>query len=125
MPPDDKSRIESAIERLTDISSDLKSMLAVHEQRISSQEKLSDGMLITIEKRREEMEDKVNEIYEHMSKRDVSILNNIDTLRKELLAQHTSLAAKVSLLEKYIWMAVGGGSVLSFVLSLAVKLLFG
>ena len=36
------SRIDSAIEKLTDVSTDIKQMLAVHEEKISRQEQIDD-----------------------------------------------------------------------------------
>ena len=49
-------RIEAAIERLTDISSDLKSMIAVQDTRITQHEKQAEAVEIKLEKRREELD---------------------------------------------------------------------
>ena len=76
-------RLEAAIEKLTVISSDLKSMLAVHEQRISQQEKVSENLETVVEKRREELDIKLKDVYDTMRDQDNNILQEISKLRAE------------------------------------------
>jgi conjugal transfer/entry exclusion protein len=110
-------RIEAAIERLTVISADVKSMLAVHEQRINNQEKVTEDISDTLEKRREEFDTKLKDVYNTMRQQDNSILEHIEQLRKESAQQHESLNEKIGKLEKYIWLAIGGGMVAVWALS--------
>ena len=60
-----QSRVEDAIERLTDISSNLNKMIAVHDQRLTQQEKDSDILHDTVEKRREEFEKEITSNIKH------------------------------------------------------------
>lgn len=110
-------RIEAAIEKLTTISSDLKSMLAVHDQRISQQEKLSDELHDTVEKRREELDIKLKDVYDTMRNQDNVVLDHIESLRKESAEQHKILSDKINKLEKFIWLAIGGGIAASWMIS--------
>ena len=110
-------RIEAAIEKLTNVSVELKQMLAVHEQRIIQQEKESDELHDVVEKRREELDIKLKDVYETMRKQDNSILEEISKLRKESTEQHNILSNKINQLEKYIWMAIGGGMVVTWILT--------
>lgn len=110
-------RIEAAIEKLTAISSDLKSMLAVHDQRISQQEKLSDELHDTVEKRREELDIKLKDVYDTMRNQDNVVLDHIESLRKESAEQHKVLSDKINKLEKFIWLAIGGGIAASWIIS--------
>jgi len=110
-------RIEAAIEKLTTISSDLKSMLAVHDQRISQQEKLSDELHDTVEKRREELDIKLKDVYDTMRNQDNVVLDHIESLRKESAEQHKVLSDKINKLEKFIWLAIGGGIAASWMIS--------
>lgn len=110
-------RIEAAIEKLTAISSDLKSMLAVHDQRISQQEKLADELHDTVEKRREELDIKLKDVYDTMRNQDNVVLDHIESLRKESAEQHKILSEKINKLEKYIWLAIGGAFVASWIIS--------
>jgi hypothetical protein len=116
MPPQ-TDRIEAAIEKLTAVSADLKAMLAVHEQRIIQQEKETSSLDLKFEKRRELMDDKINDIYNTMRDQDNGILAEITKLRAESTEQHNILSSKINQLEKFMWMAIGGGMVLTWVLT--------
>jgi cell fate regulator YaaT (PSP1 superfamily) len=110
-------RIEAAIEKLTTISSDLKSMLAVHEQRIMQQEKVSTNLETVVEKRREEFDIKLKDVYDTMRDQDNNILEEIAKLRTESSEQHKILSNKINQLEKYIFISIGGAMVLTFLIS--------
>jgi len=110
-------RLETAIEKLTSVSADLKAMLAVHEQRITQQEKETSSLDLKFEKRRELMDGKLNEVYNTMREQDNSILAEISKLRAESSEQHNILSGKINQLERFIWMAIGGGMVLTWALT--------
>lgn len=114
-------RIEQAIEKLTSISSDLKSMIAVHEQRISQQEKMSDELHDTVEKRREELDIKLKDVYNTMREQDNNVLQHIESLRTESAEQHKILSEKINKLERFIWLAIGGGITASWIISLLLN----
>jgi len=63
-------RIENAIERLTEISSDLKAMIAVQDARITQHEKQAEIIDIKLEKRREELDFKLKDVYDTIRERD-------------------------------------------------------
>lgn len=116
MPPQ-TDRIEAAIEKLTLVSVELKAMLAVHEQRITQQEKNSDDLHDIVEKRRDELDIKLKDVYNTMRDQDKTIVEEIAKLRKESTEQHNVLSNKINQLEKFIWMAIGGGMVITWAMS--------
>ena len=116
-------RLETAIEKLTSVSADLKAMLAVHEQRITQQEKETSSLDLKFEKRRELMDGKLNDVYNTMRDQDNGILAEISKLRAESSEQHNSLSSKINQLEKFIWMAIGGGMVVTWALTNLVHFL--
>ena len=122
MPPSN-DRIEAAIEKLTSISAELKQMLAVHDQRISQQEKETSSLDLKFEKRRELMDEKLNDVYNTMREQDNGILEEIAKLRKESTEQHNVLSNKINQLEKYIYIAIGGGMVITWILTNAANYL--
>jgi hypothetical protein len=107
-------RIESAIERLTDISSDLKAMIAVQETRLAQHEKQAEVIEIKLEKRREELDQKLKDVYDTIRTQDKAILDEIKAVRDEQNKHYTCLNEKIATIQKYIWMAVGGGTVLGY-----------
>lgn len=122
MPPS-SDRIEAAIEKLTNISAELKQMIAVHEQRITQQEKDSDELHDVVEKRREELDIKLKDVYNTMRDQDKSIVEEIAKLRKESTEQHNILSTKINQLERYMYMAIGGGMVITWLLTNTVHYL--
>jgi cell fate regulator YaaT (PSP1 superfamily) len=107
-------RIESAIERLTDISSDLKSMIAVQETRLTQHEKQAEVIETKLEKRREELDTKLKDVYDTIRIQDKAILEELKAAREEQHKHYECLNEKINVIQKYIWMAVGGGTVIGY-----------
>jgi len=112
-----QDRLELLIEKLTNVQIDLSKMLAVHEQRINSSEKNVNYLEEVVEKRREESDIKLKDVYETMRSEDGKILSELNSIRKESTEQHNILAAKINEIEKRLWMYIGGVSVIVFVLT--------
>ena len=110
-------RIDIALEKLTEISGELKAMIAVHEQRLNQQEKETDDIHFTLETRRDAVDIKLKDVYDTMRDQDNNIIECLNQLRKESTDQHRSLNEKIGKLEKFIWVAIGGGMVLVWLLS--------
>ena len=70
-------RIEAAIDKLADISSDLKAMIAVQETRLSQHEKQAEVIEIKLEKRREELDTKLKDVYENYAGKSVAEIKDI------------------------------------------------
>lgn len=117
------SRIEDAIERLTEISADLNKMLAVQEQRLSQNEKSMSVLEEVFEKRREEYDRKLQNVYDVMNREDNKILEELELIRKEQKEQHTSLSNKINDMQKILWIYMGGFSVIVFLLTNGSKFL--
>lgn len=118
-----QNRIEDAIERLTEISADLNKMLAVQEQRLSQQEKTVGIIEDMVEKRREEYEKKLQNVYEVMDKEDSKIILKLEEIKREQKDQHKAVSDKITALEKIIWMYLGGFSVLIFMITYGPKVI--
>ena len=107
-------RIEAAIDRLADISSDLKAMIAVQETRLTQHEKQAEIIETKLEKRREELDTKLKDVYDTIRTQDKAILEEIKAVREEQNKHYVCLNEKINTIQKYIWMAVGGGTVLGY-----------
>jgi len=110
-------RMEAVIERLSIIQTDLNKMLAVHDQRIDSNEKNVSHLEEVVEKRREESDIKLKDVYDTMRSEDNKILTELNSIRKESSEQHNILANKINEIEKRLWMYIGGVSVIVFVIT--------
>ena len=105
-----QGRLDTAIDRLTEVSSSIKSMLAVHEEKIQRQEKIDEVIFDKLKDRADE----ISEVYREL-KRD------IETSEKRLLIEIKGLkidiGGRVGMLERYKWLIMGGAIVLGWILS--------
>ena len=111
------NKINSLLEQLVAISTDLKAMLAVHDERLNKQEKETDDLEVKVEKRREELDTKLKDVYDTMRSQDNNIFTEINKLRQESGDAHKDLNNRITQLEKYIWLALGGGMVVTWILT--------
>lgn len=112
-----QTKIEDAITKLTEISSDLNKMIAVHELRISQQEKIMDGLEDILERRREEADGKLRVVYETMRSEDRIVIAEINKLRVEGEEQFESLSEKITAMEKMMYVYMGAFTVIAFILA--------
>ena len=77
-----------AIEKLSEVNTTVSRMLAVHEERITKQEEI-----------------------------DTVLFAKIDKLRDKMDRDHDLVLQRIRQLEKRVWMAVGGLTVLTFVIN--------
>jgi chromosome segregation ATPase len=103
-------RLDIAIEKLTDVSTSIKQMLAVHEEKISRQEQIDEIIFDKLKERAVE----IDTVYRDLQK-------EIQSVEKRLLVEIKSLkldfGARVGILEKYRWLIMGGAIVIGFILS--------
>ena len=103
-------RLDVAIEKLTDVSTSIKQMLAVHEEKISRQEQIDEIIFDKLKERAVE----IDTVYRDLQK-------EIQSVEKRLLVEIKSLkldfGARVGILEKYRWLIMGGAIVIGFILS--------
>ena len=108
------SRLDTAIEKLTDVSTSIKSMLAVHEEKIQRQEQIDEIIFEKLKERAGE----IDTVHRELSKQ-------IQQVEKKLLLEirqmKLDLGARVSIIEKYRWLIMGGALVIGWILSTNFK----
>ena len=103
-------RIDTAIDRLTDVSTSIKSMLAVHEEKITRQEKIDEVIFDKLKDRAEEISDVYRELKKDVEMSEKRLLIEIKSLKNDI-------GARVGVLEKYRWIIIGGAIVIGWILS--------
>ena len=103
-------RIDTAIDKLTDVSAYIKSMLAVHEEKIQRQEKIDDVIFEKLKDRAEEISDVYRELKKDVEMSEKRLLIEIKSLKNDI-------GARVGVLERYKWLILGGAIVIGWVLS--------
>jgi chromosome segregation ATPase len=108
------TRLDTAIQKLTDVSTSIKSMLAVHEEKISRQEQIDEIIFGKLKDREHE----IDKVHRELSK-------EIQHLEKRLLVEIKTIkldfGARVGILEKYRWFIMGGAIVVGWILSTNFK----
>ena len=112
------SRIDEAIQRLASVAADISKMIAVHEQRISQQEKRVDNVTTSIEKRRDVIDQKFDDVYKTIERETIRTMDEIRLSRDASLKQHEDQNTKISSIQKLIWMASGVIMLASWVIPL-------
>jgi len=105
------SRLDTAIEKLTDVSTSIKQMLAVHEEKIARQEQIDEIIFDKLKGRAGE----IGRVHTELSK-------EIQQVEKKLLLEirqmKLDIGGRVGILEKYRWLIMGGAVVIGWFIAL-------
>ena len=113
-----QGRLDTAIDKLTDVSTSIKSMLAVHEEKIQRQEQVDDIIFRKLKERDSEVDDIFRDLQREMDQVEKRLLNEIRSLRNDL-------TGRVGVLEKYRWIIIGGFLAVGWILSKNFKIIMG
>ena len=104
-------RLDTAIEKLTDVSTSIKQMLAVHEEKIARQEQIDEVIFDKLKERAGE----IDTVHRELSK-------EIQHVEKRLLIEmkqiKLDIGSRVGILEKYRWLIMGGAIVVGWFIAL-------
>ena len=111
------NRLDTAIDRLTDVSTSIKSMLAVHEEKIARQEKIDEIIFDKLKDRADEISDVYRELKKDVEMSEKRLLIEIKSLKNDI-------GARVGVLERYKWLIIGGAIVIGWIMSKNLMPLF-
>ena len=104
------NRLDTAIDKLTDVSTSIKSMLAVHEEKIQRQEQIDEIIFDKLKDRASEIDNVHKELQKEIQQTEKRLCLEIKSLRNDI-------GGRVGILEKWKWLIVGGSIVVGWVLS--------
>jgi len=121
-------RFDVAIDKLTEVSTSVSQLLAVHETKITAHDVLTKQTVELMEKRRVETDDKIQILHERISSGERELKTNIDKqydelmteikeMRAESTKQHTTLSDRITAMEKWMWIVIGGAIVVGVILA--------
>ena len=113
------ARLDTAIEKIADVSSSLHTVIAVHEEKLARQEE-------TLDENEKHFRDNIQDLHsrittnaketsQHMSEMERRLLEELQTIRKEM-------SSRVGMLEKWKWVIVGGSIVAGFIIQKVITL---
>ena len=107
------SRLDKAIEKISDVSNSINRMLAVHEEKISQQEEVQ----IRTE---QEINNDIKELHSRISTNNRELMALMNAKHKEQKDNMTKLEielqGRVGVLEKWRWIIIGGSIVAGFII---------
>jgi len=120
-------RLDSTMEKLTDISSSIKELLAVHELKLNQHDDVNTELYSILENRRIQTESqhqliqaKIIESEKETNKRmddfQKSILDEMKEIRKDLKNYHDEATKTKGIIDKYIWVIGAMSALISFIL---------
>ena len=109
-------RLDAAIEKLTEVSTSIKQMLAVHEEKISRQEQIDEIIFDKLKERAGEIDTVHRELSKEMQQVEKRLLLEIKQLKLDI-------GGRVGILEKYKWLVLGGAIVIGWILSSNFKMI--
>ena len=104
------NRLDTAIDKLTDVSTSIKQMLAVHEEKISRQEQTDEVIFTKLRERQLEIDTVYKELQKEIQQTEKRLLIEIKSLKLDI-------GGRVGTLEKYKWLILGGSIVIGWILS--------
>ena len=115
------NKLEIAIEKLTDITISLKSMLIQQETKLAKAEETDNDIFISLETRQVKWDTDLKELHsrittnsrelrEHQIMSENKMLNELRNLRQQL-------DNRVAILEKWRWIIVGGSIIVGLMIS--------
>lgn len=121
-------RHDTIIDKLTEVSASLSQLMAVHESKSIAQELIMKQTTDLVEKRRVEIEDKVQQLHARISsgERELGtkiedqyddIMTEIKEMRAESGVQHTALSDRITAMEKWHWLIIGGSIIVGVLIS--------
>ena len=106
-------RLDSAIEKIAEVSSSLHTVIAVHEEKLARQEETLEEsekqLRVNVQELHSRITTNAKETSQHMSEMERRLLDELQTIRKEM-------SNRVGMLEKWKWVIVGGSIVAGFII---------
>ena len=113
------ARLDTAIEKIADVSSSLHTVIAVHEEKLARQEEALDG-------NEKHFRDNVQELHSRITtnaKETTLHMNEMERrLQEEFSKLRGELSNRVGVLEKWKWVIIGGSIVAGFILQKLISI---
>ena len=93
-------KLDEAIDKLADVSSDIKQILAVHETRLDQNENIMERHFVQMD----------------------AIHQRVSSLRDDMTTESALIREEISVLQQWKWAVVGGAALVSGLISMGVHL---
>lgn len=116
------SKLETALDKITDVSNNIGQILAVHEQRLHDGEKEFQMLRTDMNNAEDKFDDEVKDLHSRltsntreieskMSKEIDKVLEAIKDLKSHMVDKHDKLETRLAALERWRWILLGAFAV--------------
>jgi len=124
----DLHRLEDNVNSLQKDMAQVGSLVERLVMRLDNQEKMAEKLQDSVEKRKQETDNAIKEVYARierverdltvdMDKNQDKIISKIEELRCDGTRQHGELHTRMDRIEKWMWTLIGGSLVIGFILN--------
>jgi chromosome segregation ATPase len=114
-------RLDTTIERLTEVSTTISKLLAVQTNRLDHLEKMSSDLSNEVDENDKHIHTQIatveKELYKEIEDHHLKIMSELKIMKEENQKQHASLSEKLAFVERWMWVVSGGAAVIGFILS--------
>lgn len=121
------SKLDASIEKIAQVSGDIGKILAVHEQRLDSIEKVSDKRSEEIKELHSRITTQTREIVDKIDKMEQRLEDKMalgaaaaktqhEEIQKEIQKDIAKVASRVDILEQWRWYILGAAGTVGFIL---------
>lgn len=111
------ARLDTTIDKLTEVSNNISSLLAVQGMRLEYQEKMGEQLSELIEKIKSESTNTEKTISTEIEAVEKKLMDEMKSLRETVSKNNEKLDAKLAFVEKWMYVVSGGAVVVSFLIS--------
>lgn len=128
-------KMDSAIEKIGEVSNSISKMLAVHEEKLNQHQSVDQELFSLLEKRREELQANIKDLHSRITTLSREMSNDLDETEQRIMAAlstgindiknalsddrektetaRETLEARVKELEKWRWVTIGGTGIVA------------
>ena len=139
-------KLDTAIERMGDVSNSIARMLAVHEERLNKQDDIDEELFTLVEKRRQEIQGDIKELHSRITTVSRELSDDINETEQRIMTamtygmadikkciteetktttqQRLDLEKRINDLERWKWLVMGGSIVIGAFAHEVVGMLF-
>lgn len=127
-------RMDTTIEKLAEVSSNVSRLLAVQDKRLEMQERSVDRLEALVENRRVEVElrfDKFSNLLGHtetifkteLNKNHEKLSTQLDTMQDDYKEISEKFDKRITALERWMWVLGGAGAIIGFLINSIIGIL--
>lgn len=110
-------KLDVAIDKIGEVASSLNRMLAIHETKLEMAEKNDQEIYSMIEDAQKETDKDFGQLENRIQESHEILLGEIKKLNDEMKNHHELVSSRLTKLEQWRWILVGGAVVIGFILS--------